>query len=138
MENTVSEYQKFHQQLVVNLLTQIRQLLPFTRTDDHEPSEQDTQFIEYFDKLSSDLNASEEGYPLGQWIITAIVARYPHITPLVARDLFWFFGGDCLHYLGDEEITKFQKLDESFHTQDSETETFVPYEEMREQIFNLQ
>jgi len=30
----------------------------------------------------------------------------------VPRDLLWFFGGDCLHYMPDEELQMFQALDE--------------------------
>ena len=32
--------------------------------------------------------------------------------PVIERELFWFFGGECLHYLTDEEITQFQRIDE--------------------------
>jgi hypothetical protein len=34
---------------------------------------------------------------------------------MVPRDLLWFFGGDCLHYMPDEEIGLFQELDERRH-----------------------
>lgn len=41
-----------------------------------------------------------------------VVGSYPHLMPLLYRDLLWFFGGDCLHYMPDEEIAVFQHLDE--------------------------
>jgi len=30
----------------------------------------------------------------------------------VPRDLLWFFGGDCLHFMPDDEIAVFQQLEE--------------------------
>ena len=41
-----------------------------------------------------------------------VVGSYPHLMPLLYRDLLWFFGGDCLHFMPDEEIAVFQRLDE--------------------------
>jgi len=37
----------------------------------------------------------------------------PQVTPLINRELLWFFGGDCLHFLTDEEIDTFQRRDEA-------------------------
>ena len=28
------------------------------------------------------------------------------------RDLLWFFGGDCLHFMPDDEIEMYQALEE--------------------------
>jgi hypothetical protein len=49
---------------------------------------------------------------LGQDLISQVFHRYPQIAHLVPRDLLWFFGGDCLHFMPDEEITLYQALDE--------------------------
>ena len=51
----------------------------------------------------------------GQWLIDRIVSRYPQFTAHVHRELFWFFGGDCLHYLSDGELDQFQQMDELLH-----------------------
>ncbi|WP_075185675.1 PA2817 family protein [Teredinibacter haidensis] len=126
-----AEYQNFHKQLITALLNKIKAQSPFVETENTTPDAEDVLFLERFETLRCDLNASEQGYPLGQWVITTIVSRYPHITPQVSRDLFWFFGGDCLHYLTDEEIKKFQRLDEVFHTQDNETDNPQGYEGLR-------
>jgi hypothetical protein len=32
--------------------------------------------------------------------------------PLLNRDLLWFFGGNCLHYMPDDEISFYQQLEE--------------------------
>lgn len=70
-------------------------------------------FIERYDELLQ-LLASEpqQAQYLGQDIIGQIVHRYPQIAHLVPRDLFWFFAGDCLHFMPDEEIALYQQLDE--------------------------
>ena len=70
---------------------------------------------------------------LGQWLITQAVAKYAHIVPLIPRDLFWYFGGDCMHYLVDEEINAFQRLDERFHEQNNE----ISYAQLRSQQLGL-
>jgi len=138
MNDTLSlDYQIFHQRLVSELLVLVKNCAPFVASDEHAPAAEDLVFVSHLDTLSTNLNASEQGYPLGQWVITTIIARYPHLTTSVPRDLFWFFGGDCLHYLGEEEIVLFQRLDESYHVQDSETEVLQPYETMRMTIFGL-
>ena len=50
--------------------------------------------------------------------------------PLLPRDLLWFFGGDCLHYMPDEEIRIFQELDEQRETAKENNEAFS-YEKAR-------
>ena len=70
-------------------------------------------FLERFDELVSDLPRDPEAsLYLGQELISQIFHRYPQIAHLVPRDLLWFFGGDCLHFMPDEEIELFQRLDE--------------------------
>ncbi|VUD68960.1 hypothetical protein TDB9533_04321 [Thalassocella blandensis] len=51
----------------------------------------------------------------GQWLISTIISAFPHITPYVSRNLYWYFGGDCMHFLGDEEIARFQAIDEAMY-----------------------
>ncbi len=70
-------------------------------------------FIERFDELVEELPRDPEAsLYLGQELISQIFHRYPQIAHLVPRDLLWFFGGDCLHFMPDEEIELFQRLDE--------------------------
>lgn len=45
-----------------------------------------------------------------QWL-GRIFNFYPQLTPLIPRSLLWFVGGECLHYLTDEELNAFQQLD---------------------------
>ncbi|CAE6914532.1 MULTISPECIES: PA2817 family protein [Pseudomonas] len=70
-------------------------------------------FLERFDELVAALPVDQEGsLYLGQDLISQIFQRYPQIAHLVPRDLLWFFGGDCLHFMPDEEIAIYQRLDE--------------------------
>ncbi|KRW61928.1 PA2817 family protein [Pseudomonas sp. TTU2014-080ASC] len=70
-------------------------------------------FVERFDELLADLpNDPDASQYLGQDLISQIFQRYPQIAHLVPRDLLWFFGGDCLHFMPDEEIEMYQTLDE--------------------------
>ncbi|WP_414673681.1 PA2817 family protein, partial [Marinimicrobium sp. UBA4209] len=48
----------------------------------------------------------------------------------------WYFGGDCLHYMPDEEIAKYQLLDERRHEAIAEGREFS-YEHERAKVFGL-
>ncbi len=123
----------FHQQLLQNLLSQVRQQPPFT----HEhPSEQDQLFIEQLEQLSQ-ANAIDESFSqLGQQLLCRVIAAYPHITPLMPRDLLWFFGGDCLHYMPDNEIDSYQQLDERRFEAEEQGKAF-DYKEEKAKVFGL-
>lgn len=70
-------------------------------------------YLERYDELLSDLPGDPEAsLYLGQDLISQIFQRYPQIAHLVPRDLLWFFGGDCLHFMPDEEIEMYQALEE--------------------------
>ena len=49
---------------------------------------------------------------LGRDLIERIIRNAPQYGHLIPRDLFWFLGGECLHYLGDEELTIYQQLED--------------------------
>jgi len=51
-------------------------------------------------------------YEEGPALIARIFTTYPDIAPQFPRQLLWFFGGDCLHYMPDEEIDQFQQLED--------------------------
>ncbi len=58
------------------------------------------------------LRESSDDLYMGQDIISQVFQRYPQIAHMVPRDLLWFFGGDCLHFMPDDEIDKYQQLEE--------------------------
>ena len=55
---------------------------------------------------------SDAAYPQGIDWICQLITHQPQLGPVLERDLLWFFGGECLHYLSDDEISLFQQLDE--------------------------
>ena len=100
---------------------------PFNQAD---ISEVDGSFLDKLEGLIHDADEGEIDYALGQDVICRIPAAYPELMPTLPRDLLWFFGGDCLHYMPDEEIEEFQKLDEArFEAQASDAD--FNYEAMR-------
>ena len=71
----------------------------------------DQQFVHQIEQLAK-LPGGAEEQAIGQWLITTCITHYPHWVGMIPRDLFCYFGGDCMHFLGDEEIEQFQRLDE--------------------------
>jgi len=54
----------------------------------------------------------DEIYAEGPMLVSRLFTTYPDFAPTFPRELLWFLGGECLHYLTDEEISIFQQLDE--------------------------
>lgn len=95
------------------LLYHLRGILVALGEAEQVPEENHALFVERFDELITELPRDPEGSQyLGQDLISQVFHRYPQIAHLVPRDLLWFFGGDCLHFMPDEEIALFQRLDE--------------------------
>lgn len=102
------EYYTYHLELLAAFSTQIQQLPPFN--SEHN-SEDDQEFIATLTQLQQHVH-EPDFLEQGQVLMCRIVGSYPHLMPLLYRDLLWFFGGDCLHFMPDEEIAVFQRLDE--------------------------
>ena len=82
-------------------------------------------FLERFDELLSELAIDpESSLYLGQDLICQIFHRYPQAAHLVPRDLLWFFAGDCLHYMPDEEIDIYQQLEDRRYAAEERGEPF--------------
>ena len=95
------------------LLDHLRSILVAVGEAEQVPEESHALFLERFDELLASLPIEPiESQYLGQDILTQVISRYPQIAHLIPRDLLWFFAGECLHYLSDEEIDMYQALDE--------------------------
>jgi hypothetical protein len=129
--NNKSDYFQHHLRLIKRLNQYCQQQLPFC---DDKASDVDIAFIEELEELSRTVSPSDEFQYSGQHIISRIVGHYPHITPEVNRDLFWFFGGECLHYMGDDEITLYQQLEEFIHEPSNNT---INYAQAKASVFQL-
>ena len=50
-------------------------------------------------------------YAQGADLVARLFDTYPEFSPTFPRQLLWFFGGNCLHYMADDEIVEFQQLE---------------------------
>ena len=101
-----------HVEQHLQLLAHLRTILVAVADADVVPENHHALFLERFDEMVADLRASSDDLYVGQDIISEVFQRYPHIAHLVPRDLLWFFGGDCLHFMPDDEIDKYQQLED--------------------------
>ena len=51
-------------------------------------------------------------YTQGQTLVSRLFTTYPDFSPTFPRELLWFLGGDCLHFMPDGEIALYQQLEE--------------------------
>ena len=79
---------------------------------DSQLNESEQNFINNLEQLANHQLDDETFYEKGQQLIESIIANYPAITPILNRDILWLLGGNCMHYLGDDEINDFQRIDE--------------------------
>lgn len=98
--------------------------------------ESNKELLDLFLELDRSFDSNGDYALIGQQIITRIVSHYPDITPQVHRDLLWFYGGDCLHFLGDEEIQKYQDLEERYYELSNNDDSCC-YRNLRAQAFNM-
>ncbi|WP_185265691.1 PA2817 family protein [Halopseudomonas xiamenensis] len=108
--NTNLPYHRYHLALLKSLFDTLRaQAVLMTQM----PEESSILFLERFEELIAQLEAGEQdALYAGQEIICQVISRYPQVAHMIPRDLLWYFGGDCLHYMPDEEIAQYQLLDE--------------------------
>ncbi|HKM26865.1 MAG TPA: PA2817 family protein [Thiopseudomonas sp.] len=101
-----------HVEQHLQLLAHLRTILVAVADAEVVPENHHALFLERFDEMVLDLRESTEDLYVGQDIMSQVFQRYPQIAHLVPRDLLWFFGGDCLHFMPDEEIEKYQELED--------------------------
>lgn len=108
--NTKLPYHRYHLALLNSLFDTLRaQSVLMTQV----PEESNILFLERFEELIAQLEAGDQdALYRGQEILCQVISRYPQVAHMIPRDLLWYFGGDCLHYMPDEEIAQYQLLDE--------------------------
>ena len=108
--NTKLPYHRYHLALLTSLFDTLRaQTVLMAQV----PEESNELFLERFEELITQLEAGDQdALYSGQEIICQVISRYPQVAHLIPRDLLWYFGGDCLHFMPDEEIAQYQLLDE--------------------------
>lgn len=97
----------------IALLQHLRSILVALGEAEQILDDSHANFLERYDELLAELPVDlEHSQYLGQDLLSQVFQRYPQIAHLIPRDLLWFFGGDCLHFMPDEEIDLYQQLDE--------------------------
>lgn len=100
-----------HVQHHIDLLRYLRQVLQTLAEEDVVPEEHQG-FIARYDELIEHMRQGGDDRYLGQELVSQVFQRYPQIAHQVPRDLLWFFGGECLHFMPDDEIARYQLLEE--------------------------
>ena len=100
-----------HTQHHIVLLQYLRQVIQTLAEEDLVPEEHQG-FIQRYDELIAQMQRGDDERYLGQELVSQVFQRYPQIAHQVPRDLLWFFGGECLHFMPDEDIANYQLLDE--------------------------
>ncbi|WP_277962436.1 PA2817 family protein [Pseudomonas sp. RIT-To-2] len=121
------------------LLDHLRGILVALGEAEQVPDESHALFLERYDELRLELpiDPVSSAY-LGQDLMCQIIQRYPQIAHLVPRDLLWFFGGDCLHFMPDEEIDLYQALEERRFEAEENDEPFDWNQEKQLMAMSLQ
>ncbi|MCW8885177.1 MAG: dehydrogenase [Motiliproteus sp.] len=128
------DHQAFHINLLKASFNRLVKQAPF---NDQNMAEGEQSFLAQLVILVKALEEHDDNSNyIGQEVLSRLVRCYPHLVPLFDRDLFWFFGGDCLHFMPDEEIEQFQQLDELRFKAEAKGEVFN-VEEARARIFKL-
>ena len=130
-EDYDNAYSEFNVRLLNAFIDQAEKQPPFCLED---CSADDQEFLAALRQLPT--IGGPEFLIQGQHLLCRIVAGYPHLMPLLPRDLLWFFGGDCLHYMPDDEISLFQRMDEQREAAKESNSPFS-YEKARMSIFGL-
>lgn len=98
--------QAFHNHQVA----QFRRLATQLKSASETPGSENLALLaEQFEELASQPTALlDQGAALLHRLMTAA----PGLAALVPRDLLWYLGGECLHFMPDDEIERFSDLDE--------------------------
>lgn len=101
----------------VELLNQLANQLAKLEQSDQEYNQENTilqQLAQLIDTLKAPSEEqSDSAIFEGQQWLMRFMTHNPELAPAIHRDLLWFFGGDCLHFMPDEEIEKYQMLDDA-------------------------
>jgi hypothetical protein len=75
-----------------------------------EGQEQFAALAEAFRELA---DAAEGLHDRGPELLYRLLTTTPSLAPSVPRDLLWYLGAECLHFMPDDEIERFTALDEA-------------------------
>ena len=105
-------YNPHHHTLILlkDFLKSVQQGFPFNQEN---LGEDEASFVEQLKSLITALeNHDSNGVFDGQDWLTRLFRNYPTLAPHLGREVLWYFGGEALHFMPDEEIAKFQQLED--------------------------
>jgi hypothetical protein len=94
-------------------------------------------FMDWLLKTSATCEQRPIDYNLVTQQVIALFTHYTDMAPLFPRDVLYFLGGDCLHFMPDEEIAAYQALDEMRFEALAQRKTF-DWEHAKESLKKLQ
>ncbi len=101
----------------IDLLAQLNTQLAKLELADENYNSDNTILQQLSQLIESLKDASVQQYDSaifdGQQWLQRFLTHNPELAPAIHRDLLWFFGGDCLHFMPDDEIEKYQLLDDA-------------------------
>lgn len=132
----MTSFHQFHLNLLKLGYNNLVKQPPFNIEDQHSPEAEELVAL-FQECITLYQEHSDEAFDLGQSLLIRLVRNYPQLTQLFARDLLWLFGGDCIHYLSDDEVKQFQALDEARYQKEAQNEAF-DYLELRNALIALE
>ncbi|MCZ2720241.1 hypothetical protein O1D97_00930 [Marinomonas sp. 15G1-11] len=101
-------------QYILDSFTELKQ-----RMFEHAPfnqkplAEEEEDFLQKWHILMEEIKSLSHDYLFtAQELLARLIRCYPNLTALVKRELLWLIGGECLHFLGDEELALYQQFEE--------------------------
>ena len=96
--------------LIKDFLQSVQQGFPF---DQNPLPEDEASFMELSHRLVQALEDSDADAVFdGQNWLARLFRNFPTVAPYLGREVLWYFGGEVLHFMPDEEIAKFQQLED--------------------------
>lgn len=121
---------QYYRQLLEELAQQCQR-----RVDGHagHNEESNQQLLAKLAQLLEDFGRSQDYVAQATHIVTTLIRDYPDIVPLMPRDILWFCGSECLHFLGDDELDRYQLIEERYY----DGGDTANYRDIRAQVFGL-
>lgn len=127
---------QYFSNLVQQLASQCKAGLP-----GHGGHSQDAidSMLDAVEQLTAAMTSQQNSAEQGQDLLCAIIAHFPDIAAVMHRDLLWCFAGDCLHFLSDEELDRYQQLEERYYEECGANDAADSglYRDLRAKLFGM-
>jgi hypothetical protein len=104
------------------------------RTDSLDEGDSLRELARAFEAASASASSL---YADGRSLVDRLFTTYPDFSPTFPRELLWFLGGDCLHFMPDEEISLYQQLEDQ-RTETAARGEIIDFAAARASLLKLQ